>query len=103
MTYTIVSEIRLDLIECCVCGVVFGIGETFNLSLYNEKNLWYCHNGHSQLYTALPIRVELTEAKNKNFMLEQERDRARDDAARKSKQITVLKKRLKDQPETGKK
>ena len=102
MAYSIPTEIRIDLVECCVCGIVFGLSETFNLNLRTEKNLWYCPNGHSQSYTARPIREELAESKQKNFMLEQARDRTQDAAARKDKQITSLRKRLKSQAEVKK-
>ena len=101
MAYNIPTEIRIDLVECCVCGIVFGLSEAFNLSLRTEKNLWYCPNGHSQSYTARPIREELAESKRKNFMLEQARDRAEAKAETKNKQLTTLRKRLKTQAKSA--
>ena len=101
MAYSIPTEIRIDLVECCVCGIVFGLSETFNLNLRTEKNLWYCPNGHSQSYTARPIREELAESKQKNFMLEQARDRAEAKAETKNKQLTTLRKRLKTQAKSA--
>ena len=51
--------------------------------------------------TARPIREELAESKQKNFMLEQARDRAEAKAETKNKQLTTLRKRLKTQAKSA--
>ena len=93
MAYSIPTEIRIDLVECCVCGIVFGLSETFNLNLRTEKNLWYCPNGHSQSYLGKSMATQIFELEKKNLALSLERDRAETKAAQKGKQLASFKKR----------
>jgi hypothetical protein len=39
-----------DNIECYKCGIVFGINRNFNKRLKENTNLFYCPNGHPQVY-----------------------------------------------------
>ena len=42
---------NLSNIECCNCGILFSISSTFNANLKQNKQLFYCPNGHPQSYT----------------------------------------------------
>ena len=37
--------------ECYKCGVLFGISNKLHSNLKENKNSFYCPNGHSQAYT----------------------------------------------------
>jgi hypothetical protein len=80
------ATIAMDLrtICCCVCGVTFAIGETFNSKLQETGNEFYCPNGHKQHYGSLleKLRAEVDAAKREaqrqreNFFEEQRRHEA---------------------------
>jgi len=38
-------------VQCCKCGVVFGIEAAFYKILVRDKTSFYCTNGHGQSYT----------------------------------------------------
>ena len=100
MAFNVPTTLRLEIISCCVCGIMFGLAEEFNSSLRETKKVWYCPNGHSQAYLGQTMEVQLAKFGQKNFILQQECERTEAASARKSKQITTLKKRLKNQTKT---
>lgn len=36
--------------DCCVCGVVFAVGKKFDQRRQEDKQTFYCPNGHGQSY-----------------------------------------------------
>jgi hypothetical protein len=56
-------------VECCKCGVIFGLNQNLNKHLKESKDSFYCPNGHSQAYvksTADRLAEEL-ERKNRTI------------------------------------
>jgi len=48
---TLKFEKEFTIIECCACSSLFAITIKFNKNLLENKQTFYCPNGHSQLYT----------------------------------------------------
>lgn len=44
-------EIQLATIECCRCGITFGVPELFERTRRNDHQLFYCPAGHSQYFS----------------------------------------------------
>ena len=38
-------------IECCNCGVIWGVSPQLQQNWRRTKNIFFCPNGHSQSYT----------------------------------------------------
>ena len=92
MAFNVPVNLRLEIISCCVCGVMFGLTEEFNSSLRETLKLWYCPNGHSQSYLGKSMATQIFELEKKNLALSLERDRAETKAAQKGKQLASFKK-----------
>ena len=47
------TEVTIQMIyeECCNCGVVFGITDVLRRKRLEDKNSFYCPNGHAQHFT----------------------------------------------------
>lgn len=59
-------------IECCNCGIVWGVSETLNKNWKENKQPFYCPNGHGQSYiksTADQLRDDLKKEREKNGTL----------------------------------
>ena len=82
------TETRLDLIDCCSCGIRFGVPTQLNQNRIDNKDFWYCPNGHSQHYTGKTLRTQFREAAL-------ERDVAQEEAVRLVKQVAALRRRAK--------
>jgi Fe-S oxidoreductase len=51
MTRTLTYSTTLDYMECCYCGVPFGLSSSLNAQLLaNHSRSFCCPNGHSQHY-----------------------------------------------------
>lgn len=60
---------ELHVIHCCNCGVVFAFPESLNTRLVETHRVFFCPNGHEQLYKGE------TEAEKLKKELEKERQR----------------------------
>lgn len=43
-------EIQLATIECCRCGITFGVPELFERTRRSDHQLFYCPAGHNQYF-----------------------------------------------------
>lgn len=68
------TTIKIRAINCCECGLTFGISATFEQFRREDKRSFYCPNGHSQFFPG-KTEAEIAQA---------ERDAARELAARES-------------------
>lgn len=64
--------VELEVHECGVCGVAFGMSEGFVRARRNDHGNWYCPNGHGWSFAS----------ESDEERLRRERDQARDRAAR---------------------
>lgn len=55
---TITRNVTLNPLECCNCGVVFAITETFESRRRKSGDIFYCPNGHGQSYTPGPTEAD---------------------------------------------
>jgi hypothetical protein len=63
---TYLGQVRLTVMNCMTCGIVFGVPEAFDLQRREKGGSWVCPNGHSLVYREPDVR-----------RLERERDQAR--------------------------
>ncbi|GAA4681275.1 hypothetical protein [Phytohabitans rumicis] len=68
--------VNLVAIDCCSCGVVFGLSEGHHRQLRRTGQRFFCPNGHSQSYT----ETEADRLRKQLATVEQQRDRARANA-----------------------
>lgn len=68
----------MKTIECCNCGVAFGVPDTLYGSLRETKRDFWCPNGHRQAYT-----------ESEADKLRRERDRLKQNAAYLSEQVAA--------------
>lgn len=55
-------------IECCNCGLLFGVSPNYLENLKKSKKLFYCPNGHGQSFsksTAEYLKEQLAAAEEK--------------------------------------
>lgn len=57
LTITLVTE------ECCNCGVLFGMTKEHQKQRRDDKQLFYCPNGHGQMYMGKSKDEQLREAR----------------------------------------
>lgn len=68
MSVIVYTSIELEPIECCNCGVIFGMPPQWIANRKETKDIFYCPNGHGQSYTestADHLRKQLEEEKKK--------------------------------------
>lgn len=65
-TYYENRTIEFTTVQCCECGTLFGMTETFRLKRQDDGATFYCPNGHSQVY----CKPRITELKEKNAELQ---------------------------------
>lgn len=61
--------------ECGRCGVIFMITDRFQKGLRQNKNVFYCPNGHGMSYTkstSESLREELQKAQRESYLKDQE-------------------------------
>jgi hypothetical protein len=93
-------ELRLMAIECCSCGVPFGIGAHFQKARRADQRTFFCPNGHSNYYPA-PKRTEADRLRDQldaaRSLAQRERER-RETAERQRSaargQVTRIKRRV---------
>lgn len=55
---------RIQALDCCNCGLTFGISDTFEAERRKDKRTFYCPNGHPQgFYGKNTIEQELDAAR----------------------------------------
>ncbi|KKK88229.1 hypothetical protein LCGC14_2745280 [marine sediment metagenome] len=87
------TTLSFRLTSCCVCGVLFGMPEDLSQSLQGSKDPWWCPNGDQQNYLGKSTQEQLSEANRTTRELRDKLYVARDEAARKGKQLTALRRR----------
>ncbi len=98
-------SVKLDSTECCVCGVAFAIPAQLMKKRQEDGEIFYCPNGHSQVFCET-VRSELKReqenfaiAKRRIEYLEQRKDhleRSRNGVRGKLTQVTRELDRLRD-------
>lgn len=58
MGYKLSTETEIHLLQCCQCGVQFGLTQRHYLTLTESKENFYCPNGHVQAFTSSPLLRE---------------------------------------------
>ena len=61
MSFTYNYSIEFEKIECCRCGVHFAITQDRKTKLEEDKETFYCPNGHPQNFVGNPKITELTD------------------------------------------
>lgn len=62
---SVAVESYLYVQDCCSCGVVFAVGKKFDARRRDDKQSFYCPNGHAQSYTG-PTAAQQAEAARKD-------------------------------------
>ena len=70
--FNILPSITLEVHECGVCGVIFGVAEGLMDARRSDHSWWYCPNGHRWRFSR----------ESREEKLERERNEARSSAAR---------------------
>lgn len=52
MNISINTNIELGVVECCACGIAFGISSLRLRTLKKDHETFYCPNGHKQWFPA---------------------------------------------------
>lgn len=61
MPVLVSTRVELEPVECCNCGVVFGISAYHNKQFLESHKWFYCPNGHPQHYTGKTEAEKLSE------------------------------------------
>lgn len=100
-TVTLTRALVLETVECCSCGVEFGLPSDFNQNRLRDKRAWWCPNGHQQNYTGKALDQLLREARDEATAAQQlaqrrtqELDGALDKLAKVRKEQASLTKRV---------
>lgn len=87
-------------VTCCKCGVTFGLVAGHHSDLQRSGNMFYCPNGHGQVYSD-DLDKQLERAKQQaqrerdRFLMERERkEAAQRSAAAYRGQVTKIKRRV---------
>lgn len=67
-TITLSHTVKLYTMECCSCGIIFGVPDDYDNRRRQDKRLFYCPSGHPQSYTksdADKLREQLAEEQRK--------------------------------------
>lgn len=56
MGYAITQEIKLEILNCCTCGIVFAMPDTMVRRMEDTGGLFYCSNGHPQRFTTSEVQ-----------------------------------------------
>lgn len=60
-SYDLVVELQIK--ECPVCGIVYGIPQDYSDKRHADGGNWFCPNGHSLIYTKTKATKERERAK----------------------------------------
>lgn len=67
------STVTLVTVECCQCGVPFAMPQELNQSLRKTKSIFFCPNGHDQIYSKSTADI----LREKIARIEQEKEEQR--------------------------
>ena len=56
MGYAITQEIKLEILNCCTCDIVFAMPDTMVRRMEDTGGLFYCSNGHPQRFTTSEVQ-----------------------------------------------
>jgi hypothetical protein len=87
-------RLTFSWVECCICGVLIGLPDNYTRGRKEDKDPWYCPNGHRQSFVGTPLSTQLEEVKDSRDRIEGERDEAQEKLARKIRQIARLKEKV---------
>lgn len=80
-TYYTTTELRLDVEDCCNCGIRFAMPADLNRRLRdNPGTTFYCPKGHAQHYTGKSARQKLKDAEAREVALRDQLRAAEADA-----------------------
>lgn len=51
MSYTIDERVILETVNCCACGTTFAMQQTLKKARMDNGGVFWCPNGHEQIYT----------------------------------------------------
>lgn len=79
-TYALLNDVSVTLLDCCNCGVRFGITEVLESQLRASGNTFHCPHGHPQHFTRGETQQarELREAKARAERAEADAQRQRE-------------------------
>jgi hypothetical protein len=93
-----IVTIELVSIECADCGMVFGVTPTFRQWRVGDHKVFYCPNGHGNIYYAKTeaekLKQELELAKNRARGEERRREAAERSLAATKGVVTKMRKRI---------
>lgn len=80
-TYTLNHTTKLFVLDCCTCGVAFGMPDSLDSEFRRNGRYFYCPNGHQQYYSdseekRLKRQLEAAEAKATRIQAAKERAEA---------------------------
>lgn len=91
------TQVALEVKECPVCGVTYGIPEMLANRRHRDGGNWFCPNGHSLSYTETEVdklRKQLNIANSDASFFRQQRDGALDQLSDKTKKLRNIKRRI---------
>lgn len=94
----------MEVIECCNCGMLFGMTADFNRRRHEDKGFFHCPQGHPQSYTKSEVQKLKDELQRERAAKDQakadaqwqrdQRERAEKTSINLRGQITKVKKRI---------
>ncbi len=90
------TELHFDLVECFRCGIRFGLPSQYQTNRVDDKDIWYCPNGHSQSYTGKTTRELLDLAKEGLKKKQEECWEAQYKVGRQANQLRTLRRKIKE-------
>ena len=69
----IVTSTAFVTVECCECGIEFAFREHYRQKRLDDHAVWYCPNGHKQMYSG---KSEAEKLRDQLATVEKERDAA---------------------------
>lgn len=86
----IYTTIKIVEMECCNCGMPFGISDGFRTRKLNEGGLFFCPAGHSQHFSKSEnqrLKDELAREKQKREQIEADRNWQRTERLKQEKYL----------------
>lgn len=92
------------IIECCACGIEFGVSKSYDNNLRKKKQVFYCPNGHCQSYTKSTADRLAEDVEKKNAEIAGLKQQLADKDLAHQKEIKKMKLKVNDKKSnTGKK
>lgn len=79
-----IEVVLLEELNCCACGIRFGMAQNLYERRYGDNKTFYCPNGHAQSFVAPPKErdVELDELRAALVQAQNELRETKDELAR---------------------